>query len=180
MSATDRRAMLAGGHGRLSVRRQCALLGLSRSAVYRPMPEHGVDELALMRRIDAVFLAQPFYGSRRIAATLSAGGETVNRKRVQRLMRAMGIAALGPKPRTSKPAPGHKIYPYLLRDIRIERANQVVRRHHLHPDAAGIPVSGGGDGLVEPCGAVVAAIEHDGGRVLRGRAGGRPAATRPA
>ncbi len=78
-----------------------------------------------MRRIDPVFVAWPFYGSRRIAATLSTGGEKVNRKRVQRLMRVMGIAALGPKPRTSKPGPGHKIYPYLLRDVRIERVNQV-------------------------------------------------------
>jgi putative transposase len=125
MSAADRRAMLDRGHGQFSVRRQCALLMLPRSGVYRAGPEHDADDLALMRRIDAVFVAWPFYGSRRIAATLSAGGETVNRKRLQRLMRAMGIAALGPKPRTSKPAPGHKIYPYLLRDVRIERANQV-------------------------------------------------------
>lgn len=125
MSAADRRAMLDRGHGQLSVRRQCTLLGLARSAVYRPLPEHDAEDLALMGRIDAVFLARPFYGSRRIAATLGVGGETVNRKRVQRLMRAMGIAALGPRPRTSKPAPGHKIYPYLLRDVRIERTNQV-------------------------------------------------------
>jgi putative transposase len=117
--------MLDHGHGQLSVRRQCALLGLARSCVYRPMPEHDADELLLMRRIDAVFVAWPFYGSRRIAATLSTGGEKVNRKRVQRLMRVMGIAALGRKPRTSKPGPGHKIYPYLLRDMRIERVNQV-------------------------------------------------------
>ncbi len=114
MSAAGRRAMLDRGHGQLSVRRQCALLGLARSGVYRAKPEH-----------DAVFVAWPFYGSRRIAATLSTGGEKVNRKRVQRLMRVMGIAALGPKPRTSKPGPGHKIYPYLLRDVRIERVNQV-------------------------------------------------------
>jgi putative transposase len=125
MSAAGRRAMLDRGHGQLSVRRQCASLGLARSSVYRAKPEHDADELALMRRIDAVFVAWPFYGSRRIAATLSTGGEKVNRKRVQRLMRVMGIAALGPKPRTSKPAPGHKIYPYLLRGVRIERANQV-------------------------------------------------------
>ena len=78
-----------------------------------------------MRRIDAVFVARPFYGSRRIAVTLSTGAERVNRKRVQRLMRLMGIAALGPKPRTSRPSPGHKIYPYLLRNVAIERANQV-------------------------------------------------------
>ncbi len=125
MSAAGRRAMLDRGHGQLSVRRQCALLGLARSGVYRAKPEHDADELLLMRRIDPVFVAWPFYGLRRIAATLSTGGEKVNRKRVQRLMRVMGIAALGPKPRTSKPGPGHKIYPYLLRDVRIERVNQV-------------------------------------------------------
>jgi putative transposase len=78
-----------------------------------------------MRRIDALFLSHPYYGSRRVAATLRAEGLPANRKRVQRLMRAMGIAALGPKPRTSKPAPGHKIYPYLLKDLEITRPNQV-------------------------------------------------------
>ena len=124
MSAAGRRAMLDVGHAQLSVRRQCLLLGLPRSSVYRARSEDDGD-LALMRRIDAVFVTRPFYGSRRIAATLCAAGETVNRKRVQRLMRAMGIAALGPKPRTSRPAPGHKIYPYLLRNLPIERANQV-------------------------------------------------------
>jgi len=99
--------------------------GLARSGVYRARPaEPDADDLALMRRIDAVFVARPFYGSRRIAATLRAEGEAANRKRVQRLMRAMGIAALGPKPRTSKPGPGHKIFPYLLRDVAVERANQ--------------------------------------------------------
>ncbi len=78
-----------------------------------------------MRRIDALFMAWPFLGSRRMTAMLRAEGLTVNRKRVQRLMRVMGIAALGPKPRTTKPAPGHKIFPYLLRDMVIDRPNQV-------------------------------------------------------
>jgi len=78
-----------------------------------------------MRRIDEVFTAWPFLGSRRIAALLRAEGGAVNRKRVQRLMRRMGIAALGPKPRTMQPAPGHKIFPYLLRGLAIERPNQV-------------------------------------------------------
>jgi putative transposase len=68
---------------------------------------------ALMRRIDELFTAWPFLGSRRMTAMLRAEGVNVNRKRAQRLMRLMGIAALGPKPRTSKPAPGHRIYPYL-------------------------------------------------------------------
>ncbi|WP_264818283.1 IS3 family transposase, partial [Acidomonas methanolica] len=83
------------------------------------------NDPALMRRIDELFLTWPFLGSRRMTAMLRAEGHVVNRKRVRRLMRAMGIAALGPKPRTTIPAPGHKIYPYLLRDLVIDRANQV-------------------------------------------------------
>ena len=78
-----------------------------------------------MRRIDTLFMAWPFLGSRRMTAMLRAEGITINRKRVQRLMRRMGIAALGPKPKTTKPAPGHKIFPYLLRDVVIDRPNQV-------------------------------------------------------
>jgi putative transposase len=125
MSAPDRRALLDREHVRLSIRRQCALLGLARSGVYRPKPPANDNELALMRRIDELFMAWPFLGSRRMTAMLRAEGRAVNRKRVQRLMRRMGIVALGPKPRTTKPAPGHKIFPYLLRDLSIERPNQV-------------------------------------------------------
>jgi putative transposase len=126
MSKPDREAMLERDHARLSIRRQCVLLGLARSGVYR----HGQaanddDDLAVMRRLDELFLAHPFLGSRRMSAMLRAEGQPINRKRVQRLMRLMGIVALGPKPRTSRPAPGHKIYPYLLRGMRIDRANQV-------------------------------------------------------
>jgi putative transposase len=102
------------------------LLSLARSGVYRPQrPANDDGDLALMRRIDALFMAWPFLGSRRMTAMLRGEGLTVNRKRVRRLMRIMGIAALGPKLRTTKPAPGHKIYPYLLRDLVIDRPNQV-------------------------------------------------------
>ena len=125
MSKPDRLAMLDRDHAVLSIRRQCGLLGLARSGVYRPTQATNDDELAVMRRLDALFLAHPFLGSRRMAAMLRAEGRPVNRKRVQRLMRLMGIVALGPKPRTSKPAPGHKIYPYLLRDLVIDQPNQV-------------------------------------------------------
>jgi putative transposase len=93
--------------------------------VYRPIPVEDETDLGLMRRIDELFLAHPFLGSRRMARMLSRDGAPVNRKRVQRLMRLMGIEALGPKPDTSKPAPGHKIYPYLLRGLTIERPNHV-------------------------------------------------------
>lgn len=125
MSAADRRQMLDRSDESLSVRRQCALLGVARSSVYRPARPANDNDLVLMRRIDELFTAWPFYGSRRLTATLRAEGRVINRKRVQRLMRLMGIAALGPKPNTSKPAPGHKVFPYLLRDLSIERPNQV-------------------------------------------------------
>jgi putative transposase len=125
MSAPDRRAKLDRDHPSLSVRRQCAMLGLARSGVYRLPRAASDDDLLLMRRIDELFTRWPFLGSRRMAAMLRAEGVVINRKRVQRLMRRMGIAALGPKPRTTKPAPGHTIYPYLLREMTIERPNQV-------------------------------------------------------
>jgi hypothetical protein len=79
----------------------------------------------LMRRIDELFTAWPFLGSRRLTVLLRAERYSINRKRVQRLMRRMGISALAPKPKTTKPTPGHKIFPYLLRDLVIDRPNQV-------------------------------------------------------
>jgi putative transposase len=125
MSAPDRRALLDRDHGQLSIRRQCALLGVARSGVYRlPRPANDND-LALTRRIDELFTAWPFLGSRRLTTLMRSEGHALNRKRVQRLMRKMGIAALGPKPRTTTPAPEHKIYPYLLRDLVVDRPNQV-------------------------------------------------------
>jgi len=109
----------------LSVRRQCELLGLSRSSLsYEPGGE-AAEDLRLMRRIDEQYTACPFYGSRRITAWLVQQGEAVNRKRVQRLMRVMGLEAIYPKPRLSAAGRGHKIYPYLLRGVKIERPDQV-------------------------------------------------------
>jgi putative transposase len=125
MSTPDRRALLDRDHAKLSIRRQCTLLRIARSGVYRPPAAANENDLALMRRLDELFTAWPFLGSRRMTAMLRAEGHVINRKRVQRLMRRMGIAALGPKPRTTKPAPGHKIFPYLLREMTIERPNQV-------------------------------------------------------
>jgi putative transposase len=106
MSAPDRRKLVDCRHGSLSIRRQCALLGIARSGVYRPPPAANDNDLSVMRRIDELFTAWPFLGSRRMTALLRAEGLAINRKRVQRLMRKMGIAALGPKPRTTKSAPG--------------------------------------------------------------------------
>jgi putative transposase len=109
----------------LSVRRQCELLGLNRSSFYyEPIGESAVD-LRLMRMIDEQYTACPFYGSRRMTAWLAGRGEELNRKRVQRLMRVMGLEAIYPKPRLSLAGKGHKVYPYLLRGVRIERPDQV-------------------------------------------------------
>jgi putative transposase len=125
MSRPDRLAMVDREHAGVSVRRQCALLGVARAAVYRPLPGPGPEDLALMRRLDALYLEVPFYGSRRMVEALRHDGVRVGRHRVRRLMRLMGLEALAPKPGTSRPAPGHRIYPYLLRGLAIDRPNQV-------------------------------------------------------
>ena len=126
MSVPERRALVRRQSSTLSIRRQCALLDVARSGVYRPPAPANDDDLALMRRIDALYLDCPFYGSRRIAEALGTDlHQPINRKRVRRLMRTMGLEALGPKPRTTKPQPGHKVYLYLLRDLAITRPNQV-------------------------------------------------------
>jgi putative transposase len=111
--------------GPLSLSRQCELLGLSRAALYYRAVKTGAYELELMALIDRQYLQTPFYGSRRMAAWLQAQGHAVNRKRVQRWMLRMGLAAIYQRPRTSRPAPEHRIYPYLLRGLRIERVGQV-------------------------------------------------------
>ena len=125
MSTPDRRELVDRQDTRLSLRRQCRLLGVARSGVYRPAAPANDNDLAVMRRLDELFTQWPFLGSRRMAMMLRENGLAINRKRVQRLMRKMGIAALGPKPRTTKPEPGHKIFPYLLRNMTIDRPNQV-------------------------------------------------------
>jgi len=198
VSAPDRRAKLDRDHPSLSIRRQCAMLGLARSGVYRLLRPANGDDLALMRRIDELFTRWPFLGSRRMAAMLRAEGVAINRKRVQRLMRRMGIAALGPKPRTTKPAPGHVIYPYLLRDLIVDRVNQVWAElaegsadevggkasggggYHPHPGRARLSLPGRGHGLDEPGGAGMAPVEHHGRLVLRLGAGGGAGPVRPA
>jgi putative transposase len=109
----------------LSVRRQCALLGLNRSSFYYAPAGETPEDLRLMRLIDEQYTACPFYGSRRMTAWLIQQGEAVNRKRVQRLMRLMGLEAIYPKPRLSQAGRGHRIYPYLLRGVTIERPDQV-------------------------------------------------------
>jgi putative transposase len=121
---SERRAQIHAEH-ELSKTRRCELLAVARSsAYYRPEPVSEAD-LRLMRLIDEIHLQWPFYGSRRIRNELEDRGHAVNRKRIQRLMRQMDLRALYPRQRTSQPGKGHKIYPYLLRDLAIERPNQV-------------------------------------------------------
>ena len=113
------------GDTALSIMRQCALLGLSRSSLYyRPQPIAEAD-LRLMRRIDELHLTHPFLGARRLARLLQRENVAVGRRHVGTLLGLMGIEAIYRKKRTSLPAKGHRIYPYLLRDVVIERPNQV-------------------------------------------------------
>ena len=112
-------------HPSLSIVCQCTLLDISRSGLYYQPKGISEEDLTLMKLIDRQYLATPFYGARKIAAWLKSQGHRVNRKRVRRLMRIMGLNAIYRRPRTSKPAPGHKIYPYLLSDMKITRPNQV-------------------------------------------------------
>jgi putative transposase len=107
------------------VRRQCALLGLCRSSLYYQPAAEAEENLRLMRLLDQEYTAHPFYGSRRLTQWLIGQGEAVNRKRVQRLLRLMGLEAIYPKPKLSAAGRGHRVYPYLLRNVRIERPDQV-------------------------------------------------------
>lgn len=120
-----RRSLLEPEHATISLRRQCDLLGLPRSTAYYEPAAESEENLALMREIDAVYLEDPSYGSRSITAVLANSGWEVNRKRVQRLMRLMGIAGATPRRSTTKPGKGHRIFPYLLRNVAISHPDQV-------------------------------------------------------
>ncbi len=112
-------------HSRLSLRRQCRLLSLSRSSLYYTPVGESAANLALMRLIDQQFLETPWYGSRQMARWLQRQGHSAGRHRVRRLMKKMGLVPIYQPPKTSQPHPEHKIYPYLLRDLTIERPNHV-------------------------------------------------------
>jgi putative transposase len=120
-----KRVLIEPNHPNLSIFRQCELLDLNRSTYYLPPATESEVNLRLMRLIDRQFLETPFYGSRRMAECLKRSGEAVNRKRVQRLMTLMGLEAVHPKPRTTVAAPGAKAYPYLLRDRKLTRIDEV-------------------------------------------------------
>ena len=130
--------MIEREHDRLSVSRQCQLVGLSRSTWYYRAVGESAETLALMQRIDQLYLEYPFYGSRQMMRHLAREGKQVGRHRVRRLMRLLGLEAIYRKPRTSVANPDHRVYPYLLRGLTIERPNQV-----WCADITYIPVKGG-------------------------------------
>ncbi|HZI76094.1 MAG TPA: IS3 family transposase [Gemmatimonadales bacterium] len=125
LSRAERHPMIDRLNEKLSLTRQCQLLGLSRSSLYYHPANDNTEDLALMALIDRQFMETPYYGSRKMTAWLRRAGHVVNRKRVRRLMRQMGLQVIWQKPDTSKPNPEHKIYPYLLRGLKIDRPNQV-------------------------------------------------------
>ena len=120
-----RRAMIEPDHPEIPITRQCALLNLSRSAYYYAPIQPGIPEQACMRALDEIFTRHPYYGSRRLADELQENGYAVGRDHVRTLMHRMGLAAIYPKKHLSQPGFEHKVYPYLLRDLAIERPDQV-------------------------------------------------------
>ena len=124
-SRAERRRWIEAGDADLSVAEQCRLLGLPRSTYYHAGLGESAENLHLMRLIDEQYLHTPFSGSRGLTQWLMRQGYTVNRKRVRRLMKVMGLEAIYPRPRTSDPCPEHRIYPYLLRNLAIERPDHV-------------------------------------------------------
>jgi putative transposase len=125
MSPADRRARVERDGPVLPIIAQCRLLKIARSTLYYRAAPVDPDDLAVMRRMDELYLASPFYGSRRMVAVLRREGLVINRKRVRRLMRVMGLEAVYQKPNTSRGHPDHTVYPYLLRGLIIDRPNQV-------------------------------------------------------
>jgi len=125
MSRGERKAMIVPGRPGLSLSRQCQLLSISRSSFYYAPRGESPENLALMRRIDELFLKYPFYGSRQMACQLRREGVWIGRHRVRRLMRLMGLEAIYQAPRTSNPHPAYKIYPYLLGNLAIAHPDHV-------------------------------------------------------
>ena len=172
--------MIEPDHPALSVARQCALLGLPRASYYHRPPRPEADEnLALLRTIDETYLAYPFFGSRQLTRWLRRQGHKINRKRVQRLMRQMGLAAIYRKPNLSRAQAGHRVYPYLLRHLAVTRPNQV-----WATDITYVPVQGGclsvrRDRLAQPLCPRVGTLQHPRRKLLRARRPAGPRRTAP-
>ena len=167
-SIEGKRQCIEAEHPQLSVRRQCELLGLNRSSWhYRPLGE-SAENLALMRRIDEQYIEDALLRRRRMGRAFGIG-----RDRAGRLLRRMGLQAIYPKPRLSQNTTEHRIYPYLLRNLKVVRPNQVWASDIAYvPMPPGLDVLDGGHGLVKSQRALVAVVEHVGRTVLPGGVGG--------
>lgn len=156
----------------LPVSRQARELGISRGSVYYLPRPTSSDDLALMRRIDEMHLEYPFAGARMLRDLLAGEGIRVGRLHVSTLMKRMGIEAIYRKPNTSKPAPGHKVYPYLLRRQPVTRPNQVWAMDITYIPMARLRLSCRGRGLVQPPGVDLAALDQHGCGLLHRSGGG--------
>ena len=125
MTVEEKRKLIEPKNNKIPINRQCELLNLSKASYYYKNRPVNLFNFKIMKEIDKIYTELPFYGSPRITREIQAHGFAVNHKRIERLMRLMGIAAIFPKPRTSIPAKGHKIYPYLLEKVEIKRPDQV-------------------------------------------------------
>jgi putative transposase len=125
MTLMEKRAWIEPAHPSISIQRQCELLGVSRSSYYYQSQGESPENIILMHRIDELFTRYPFYGVEKMTAHLARQGRQANVKRVRRLMRKMGLEAVYPKPKLSQRHLEHRVYPYLLRHLRITRPNQV-------------------------------------------------------
>ena len=123
----EKRGCIEPKHSSLGISRQCELISLPRTSYYHQptIVAESAENMELMRLIDEEYMRHPFFGSRKMRIYLNRLGHKVNRKRVQRLMRRMGIESIAPKPNTSRPGKGHKVYPYLLKNLDINKPNQV-------------------------------------------------------
>ena len=140
MTIEEKKQRIQPTHPKLSIQRQCELIGLPRSSYYREglAGQETPENLEIMRHIDNEYTDHSFYGTRQMRNVMRRKGYKINRKRVQRLMRKMGIQSIAPKPDTSKPHPQHKVYPYLLRNFNVTRSDQV-----WCTDITYIPLTGG-------------------------------------
>ena len=140
MSIAEKRSCIDPNHKDISIMRQCDLIGLSRPSFYRKpgLQVESDENLYVMKLIDEEYTKYPFFGSRKLRDSLRRQGHVLNRKRIQRLMRKMGIQSIAPKPNTSRPHPEHKVYPYLLRNLNIVCPDQV-----WSTDITYVPLDGG-------------------------------------
>ena len=177
MSRAERRALVRRAHPELSVSRQCRLLSVGRSSLYYTTRGESEETLALMRRIDALFLKHPFYGARQMVRHLRREGVRIGRRRAGRLMRLLGLQAIYRAPRLSAPHPAQPGLPVSAQGVH-DRAGEpgLVRRHHLHPSALRVPVPRSDHGLGEPACAGLAAVEHPRRGLLASKPGAMNAA----